>query len=143
MITITPYLNFEGNCEKAFNHYKKVLGGEIVGTQKYKDMPSEEPLPDSIKEMIMHTTLAVTKDLLIMGSDACEGFGPPLQKGNNYSLTISVDSKSEADRIFNGLSEGGEVIMPMNKTFWGAYFGMFFDKFGIQWMVSFDEEQNK
>lgn len=142
MFAIDPYLNFNGTCEEAFNLYKSVLGGKILRVERYKDMPSENPLPDSVKEKIMHISLSISKGITLMASDSCEGFGPSLKAGNNFSLCISVNSEEEARRVFGGLSDSGTIIMPLDKTFWGAYYGMFVDKFGIQWMVSYDSNNS-
>jgi PhnB protein len=96
------------------------------------DMP---PVPDEMKNKIMHIGLPISKETILMGSDTAEGFGPPFQAGNNFSISLSADSKEMADKFFNGLSKGGTVVMPMNKTFWSDYFGMLTDQFGINWMV--------
>jgi len=137
MATINPYLIFNGKCEEAFNFYKSVFGGDFPYIGRYKDMPSEQPIPDEHKEKIMHISLPISKETVLMGADIVEGLAPPLELGNNYSLSVNADSEDEANRIFNQLSAGGNVVMPMEKTFWGALFGMFSDKFGINWMVSY------
>lgn len=107
-------------------------------------MPPQDgkKLTGALGERIMHITLPVSKETVLMGSDTAEGFGPPLKMGNNFSISITVSGKAEADKFFNALSKGGQVVMPMGDTFWGSYFGMFADKFGVNWMVSFDQ-QNK
>jgi PhnB protein len=146
MTTVNVYLNFDGNCEVAFNFYKSVFGGEFPYIGKYKDMPVQEGMPSCSPEMvekIMHISLAISKETSIMGSDTGGEWAPTFQKGNNFSISISTDSKEEADRLFNGLSEKGKVTMPLANTFWGDYFGMFTDKFGINWMVSFATVQQK
>lgn len=109
-------------------------------------MPPQEgmpPLPESMKEMIMHISLPVGGGTILMGSDTGGEWAPAYQPGNNFSVSLNTDSREEADRLFNGLSAGGQVTMPMENTFWGDYFGMFTDKFGINWMVSFPTEQHK
>ena len=139
MTTVNAYLNFEGNCEEAFHFYKSVFGGEFAYVGRYKDMPpSDTPLPESDREKIMHMSLPIGGNSILMGSDSAGEWGGNTIVGNNISLSINTESKEEADRLFNGLSSGGRVTMPMNQTFWGSYFGMFADKFGINWMVSFD-----
>jgi len=138
MSTVNAYLTFEGNCEKAFNFYKSVFGGEFTYIGKFKDMPSDKPLSAEDQEKIMHVSLPIGSTIL-MGSDSAGEWGGSTIMGTNISLSINTDSKEEADRLFNGLSAGGRATMPMNKTFWGAYFGMFTDQFGINWMVNFDE----
>lgn len=141
--SINPYLTFNGNCEEAFNFYKSVFGGTFPYIGRFKDMPPMEgkPIPAELGDKIMHVSLPIgTSGSVLMGSDSSEEFGQATVVGNNFSISINAPSREEADRLFNGLSAGGTVTMPMNKTFWGAYFGMFADKFGIHWMVNFDEK---
>lgn len=134
------YLNFPGTTEEAFNFYKSIFGGEFPGIMRYGDMPNpDQPVPDNLKNMIMHTSLMVG-DMNLMGADAVEGFGPPVTYGNNFSISLTAESKEHADTLYNALSEGGIITMPIQNTFWNAYFGMCTDKFGINWMVSFDIE---
>ncbi|WP_321296376.1 VOC family protein [Marinifilum fragile] len=143
MTTLNVYLAFNGNCEEAFDFYKSVLGGEFSHVARFGEMPLSDncpPVAEKDKNLIMHVSLPISKETVLMGSDSIEAFGPLPTQGNNFSLSLNTDSKEEADRIFAGLSAGGKVIMPMDKTFWGSYFGMFTDKFGIQWMVSFELE---
>lgn len=142
MATVNPYLIFNGNCEEAFLFYQSVFGGEFPYLGKFKDMPpSDDPNcpPPSAKDAdrIMHVSLPIGNTVL-MGSDSNSQSGD-VAIGANVSISINTESRAEADRIFNGLSAGGNPFMPMNSTFWGAYFGMFIDKFGIHWMVNFDE----
>lgn len=143
MATVNVYLTFNGNCEEAFNFYKSVFGGEFPYIGKFKDMPpqpGQPPMPDEMGNRIMHVSLPVSKETMLMGSDTGGEWASNYKEGNNFSISINAGSKEEADKLFNGLSAGGKVTMPMNKTFWGAYFGMFTDKFGINWMVNFDEQ---
>jgi PhnB protein len=146
MTTVNVYLNFNGNCEEAFNFYKSVFGGEFPFLGRYKDMPpgvdGKKCAPEDEKR-IMHVSLPISKETMLMGSDTGGEWASNFTQGNNFSISITTDSKSEADRLFNSLSAGGNVIMPMNKTFWGDYFGVFADKFGINWMVSFNEAAHK
>jgi PhnB protein len=144
MATVNPYLIFNGNCEAAFLFYQSVFGGEFPYIGKFKDMPpsdDENCPPPSAEEAdrIMHVSLPIGNTIL-MGSDSTSQSGD-VAFGNNFSVSINTESTEEADRVFNGLSVGGKIIMPMEKTFWGAYFGMFIDKFGISWMVNYDEVQ--
>jgi len=142
MTLVNVYLTFNGNCEEAFNFYKSVFGGEFTFIGRFKDMPPSEgakPMPEADGNRIMHVSLPVSKETSLMGSDTGGEWASSYSKGNNFSISISTDSKAEADRLFNGLSSGGTVTMPMNKTFWGDYFGMFTDKFDVSWMVSFNE----
>lgn len=141
--TINPYLTFLGNCEEAFDFYKAVFGGEIVMMSRFSEMPPQDgmPIPDDLKDKIMHTTLKINESTLLMGSDTGGEWGADIVVGNNITLSITADSKDQADDFFAGLSEGGQVKMPMDKTFWGSYFGMCIDKFGINWMISFGDEE--
>ena len=132
---------FNGTCEEAFLFYKSVFGGEFPYIGKFKDAPAEEGevLSEEALNRIMHVSLPIGNTIL-MGSDTHPRYGD-VGFGDNFSISINTESTEEADRIFNGLSAGGKIEMPLNKTFWGAYFGMFKDKFGINWMVNFDENQ--
>lgn len=141
MTTVNTYLTFNGNCEEAFLFYKSVFGGEFAHIGKFKDMPKDPkfPVSETDKEKIMHISFPISKETILMGSDTGGEWAANYIKGNNFSISINTNNKVEADRLFNDLSQEGQVIMPMNKTFWDSYFGMFTDKFGIQWMVSFDD----
>ena len=141
MATINAYLTFDGTCEEAFNFYKSVFGGDFPMVGKFGDMPPQEgmpPISDEGKNRIMHMSLPISAETVLMGSDTMPGIHDH-QVGNNISLSINTDSREEADRVFNGLSAGGKVSMPLADTFWGAYFGMWTDKFGINWMVNYDD----
>ncbi|GAA3728204.1 VOC family protein [Flavobacterium ginsengisoli] len=139
MVAINPYLMFNGTCEEAFLFYKSVFGGDFPYIGKFKDAPAEEGevLSEEALNRIMHVSLPIGNTIL-MGSDSHPRYGD-VGFGDNFSISINTESTDEADRIFNGLSAGGKVEMPMNNTFWGSYFGMFKDKFGVNWMVSFDK----
>jgi len=144
MTTINPYLIFNGSCEAAFLFYQSVFGGEFPYIGKFKDMPAGDNTPELSEEegnRIMHVSLPIGQTVL-MGSDSNSASGDVVF-GGNMSISINVESKDEADRIFNGLSAGGNAYMPMSDTFWGAYFGMFTDKFGINWMVNFDKNEKQ
>ncbi len=137
MARINPYLVFNGNCEEAFTLYKSVFGGEWM-MMKFKDAPAGPGMPDaSAGNLVMHVSLPISKETSIMGSDANPTMGS-VTFGNHLSISVGVDSKEEADKIFNGLSAGGKITMPIQDTFWGAYFGMLEDKFGFVWMVNYD-----
>lgn len=142
MTTVNSYLTFNGNCEKAFNYYKAAFNSEFVHIGRFKDMPADPnfEVSEADKEKVMHVTLPIGNTIL-MGSDTSAEWSKNFNQGNNFSVAINTDSKEEADRLFQVLSENGKVIMPMNNTFWGSYFGMFTDQFGIQWMVSFAENK--
>jgi PhnB protein len=141
MAAINPYLTFNGNCDQAFEFYKSVFGGEFLSKMRFTDMDTGHPVPEAEKNRIMHVTLPIGPTVL-MGSDSISSVGP-VTAGDNFSIAIKVESEAEADKLFAGLSAGGKVTMPMGKVFWGAYFGMFTDKFGIQWMISYDYAQHK
>jgi PhnB protein len=136
MPSINPYLTFNGNCKEAFNFYKSVFGGEFSYIGTFGEMPADQGYSQEDKDKIMHVSLPVGEGTVLMGSDS--GSDQQVNMGNNIAVSINTESEEEADRLFNGLSTGGNVIMPMQKTFWGAYFGMFADKFGINWMVNYD-----
>ena len=140
MAQVNPYLIFNGDCEAAFLLYKSVFGGEFPYMGKFGDMPPAEgqpELPEEEKNRVMHVTLPIGNTIL-MGSDT-NSLAGEVKMGENVSISINVDSREEADSIFTGLTDGGVVKMPMTDTFWGAYFGMLVDKFGIHWMINFDE----
>ncbi len=144
MASVNVYLTFNGNCEEAFNFYKSVFGGEFPYMGRFKEMPVQEgqpAMPAEEGDKIMHVSLPVGNGTMLMGSDTGGEWSSSYKQGNNFSISVNADSKDEADRIFNGLSAGGQVTMPMNKTFWGDYFGMCADKFGINWMMSFNEQK--
>lgn len=143
MAKVNAYLTFNGNCEEAFLFYKSVFGGEFPYIGKFKDMPQEDgnKMDPSMAEKIMHVSLPISKETILMGSDTGGEWASSFKEGNNFSISITADSKEEADRLFQGLSAGGNVTMPMDTTFWGDYFGMWQDKFGINWMMSFNENQ--
>ncbi|SKC77417.1 VOC family protein [Ohtaekwangia koreensis] len=143
MATINPYLNFNGTTEEAFNFYRSVFGGEFAAVQRFKDVPETANVPPEDQDKIMHIALPIGRENRIMGTDALESAGHTLSPGNNFSIAIGADSEEEASRIFNGLSQGGQVTMPLEKTFWNAYFGMLTDKFGVQWMVNYDYAPHK
>ena len=144
MATTNTYLNFNGNCEEAFTFYKSVFGGEFTFIGKFGEMPPQEgyTVPVADVNKIMHVSLPIGTSIL-MGSDTGGDWAPSFVQGNNFSISISANSKVEADNLFGGLSAGGQVTMPMAQTFWGDYFGMFTDKFGVNWMVSFNENMQK
>jgi PhnB protein len=142
MATINPYLNFKGNTEDAFNFYKSVFGGEFSSVVRFKDMPAAGPVPPQDSNKLMHIALPIGKGNTLMGTDVLESAGQKLTEGDNFSLSITADSKSDADKIFGGLSAGGNVEVPMSDSPWGSYFGMSKDKFGIRWMVSYDQPKS-
>lgn len=138
MTTINPYINFNGNAEEAFNFYKSVFGGEFRTVVRFKDLESPEfPIPEEDADKIMRITLSIGENILI-ANDVPESLGPVNENENRSKISVNVESRSEAEKIFTGLSVGGSVEMPMDESPWGTYFAMFRDKFGIEWTVEFD-----
>lgn len=138
MPTINPYLNFQGNTEEAFNFYRSIFGGDFIGgISRFKDTPEGKQLPKNEQDKVMHVALPFGNNM-IMATDALESMDQKVTPGNNVYLCISADSKEQADDFYNGLSAGGEVEMEMQDMFWGDYFGMLKDKFGIKWMITFN-----
>ena len=141
MTSVSPYLNFNGNTEEAFNFYKSVFGGEFLAVMRFKDNPGCGEMKESDKDRVMHIALPIGSGTVLMGTDALESMGQKLIFGNNFYICLSPDSKVEADRLFNGLSDGGKIEMPIQDMFWGAYWGSFADKFGVQWMINYDSNR--
>lgn len=138
---LNTYLNFSGNAEEAFTFYKSIFGGEFSSFVRFKDMPMEGvEISEGDEDKIIHIALPVGDDVL-MASDAPESMGLTVNFGNHAYISVHPESKEEADRIFNALSEGGKVEMPIADQPWGDYYGSFADKFGVQWMVSYSPEQ--
>lgn len=138
MATINPYINFNGNAEEAFTFYKSVFGGEFTTVSRFKDMASPDfQVSEADANKIMHIALPIGHNTL-MGNDVPEFMGRTNENENRSKISVNCDSKEEADRIFNGLTVGGKVEMPMADSPWGSYFGMFRDKYGIEWMVDYD-----
>ncbi len=142
MTTVNVYLTFEGNCEEAFNFYKSAFGGEFTSVNRFNAMPPQEGMETSEEDgnKIMHISLPISKETALMGSDTAGEWAGKTVFGTNFSISINTDAKEEADRLFNELSTDGQATMPMADTFWGSYFGMFTDKFGINWMISYDKQ---
>lgn len=145
MTTVNIYLTFNGNCEEAFNFYKSVFGGEFSYIGRFSEMPPQEGMTMDPKDAnkIMHIGLPIGGDTMIMGSDTGGEWAASYKQGNNFSISINTDSRENADRLFNKLSAGGNATMPMADMFWGDYYGMLTDQFGINWMVSYNAEQQK
>lgn len=144
MAILNPYLNFPGNTEEAFSFYKSVFGGEFTSVVRFKDMPMEGfSIPKQDENKIMHIGLPIGKDNVLMATDTLESLGQKLTTGNNFYISIHPENKEEADHIFNGLSAGGKIEMPMSDQVWGDYFGSLKDKFGIQWMINYTYPKNK
>ena len=144
MTKVNAYLTFNGNCEEAFSFYKSVFAGEFQYIGRYKDVPPKERetlFPLENDEKIMHVSLPISKETILMGCDSTEAFGQVIIAGNNISLSINTDSKDEANRLFNELSVGGQIKMSMSQTFWGSYFGVITDRFGINWLINCESNE--
>ncbi|MBS1667633.1 MAG: VOC family protein [Bacteroidetes bacterium] len=142
MALINPHINFNGNAEEAFHFYKSVFGGEFAKTVRFKDLsvPGFE-IPEKEADKIMHIALPIGKNIL-MGNDVPEIMGRVNENENRSKISISAESKEEADKLYNGLSAGGTVEMPIGDSPWGSYFAMFRDKYGMEWMVDYDPNYN-
>ncbi|MXZ73040.1 MAG: VOC family protein [Acidobacteria bacterium] len=134
-LALNTYLTFDGNCREAFEFYRSVFGGEFDTIDTFGNAPADMPLPDDEKDRIMHVSLPIGSSIL-MGSDRATGFGSPPVTGDNFSISISAETREQCDALCAKLSEGGAVTMPLGEQFWGSYFGMCRDRFGINWMVS-------
>jgi len=142
MALINPYINFNGNAEEAFNFYKSVFGGEFATIMRFKDMPSlANQVTEGEGDKIMHIALPIGNNIL-MGNDVPESMGVVNENENRSKISISAESREEADQLFNGLSKDGNIEFPIGESPWGSYFGMFRDKYGIEWMVDFDSKYN-
>ncbi|WP_018343715.1 VOC family protein [Cytophaga aurantiaca] len=138
MARIDPHINFNGNAEEAFTFYKSVFGGEFTSLVRMKDISTaEHPVAEEDIDKIMHIALSIGPNLL-MGNDVPSFLGKTNENENRSKISVFAESKQEADKIFNGLSAGGSVEYPIGDSPWGSYFGMFRDKYGIEWMVDFN-----
>jgi PhnB protein len=139
MASINPYIHFNGNAEEAFTFYRSVFGGDFARIARFKDLAGpEHPIPETESNKIMHIALPIGKNDILMGSDTPEFMGKHNENETRSKISITAETKAEADNLFNGLSSGGQVEMPIADSPWGSYFGMLRDKYGIEWMVSFD-----
>ena len=142
MALINPHINFNGNAEEAFNFYKSVFGGEFTKIIRFKDLSSlDHTVAENEANKIMHIALPIGKNTL-MANDVPESMGQVNENENRSKISIHAESREEADRLFSGLSAGGNIEVPICHSPWGSYFGMFRDKFGIEWMVDFDPNNN-
>ena len=138
MALINPHINFNGNAEEAFNFYKSVFGGELTKKMRFKDISSPEySVAETDANKIMYIVLPIGKNML-MANDIPESMGRVSETENRSKISIIAESREEADRLFSGLSAGGNIEAPIGDSPWGSYFGMFRDKFGIEWMIDFD-----
>ena len=142
MKLLHPYLIFDGQCEAAFEFYRSVFGGSFSYFSRFGDMPADggTPFPSAMKDRVMHVSLPISKEIVLMGSDSVGATSPAAVFGNNVHLSITVDSRATADLYFKQLSESGTITMAMEQKFWGDYFGMCTDRFGIHWMISYNEQ---
>ena len=140
MIRVDPYLNFNGNTEEVFAFYKSVFGGNYTTVMRFGDMPGSEKMPLADKNKILHIALPIGGNVL-MGTDALDSMNQQLTTGDNFHISISLDDEGETVRIFDRLSEDGDIIMPLNKEAWSELFGMCKDKYGIQWMLNFNSKK--
>ena len=142
MAQINPHINFNGNAEEAFNFYKSVFGGEFTKIIRFKELSSPEfPISVNDTNKIMYIELPIGRNILI-ANDVPDSMGRTNENENRSKISISAESKEEADKLFNGLSEAGKIEIPISDSPWGTYFGMFRDKYGIEWIVDFDPKQN-
>ena len=143
MPLINPHINFNGNAEEAFNFYKSVFGGEFSKVLRLKDIANDQfPVAEKDENKILHIALPIGKYNMLMANDVPDFLGKVNENENRSKISISAENREEADKLFNGLSAGGQVEMPMDDSPWGSYFGMFRDKYGIEWMVEFDPKNN-
>lgn len=141
MPLINPHINFNGNAEEAFTFYKSVFGGEFAKIVRFKDLSIPGfPVPENEANNIMHIALPIGKTNFLMGNDVPSVLGKVSENENRSKISISAESREEADKLFQGLSAGGAVEMPMENSPWGSYFGMFRDKYGIEWMVEYTDK---
>jgi PhnB protein len=143
MLKIEPYLSFNGNTEEAFAFYKSIFGGDFTTVMRFGEMPGADKMPATDKNKIMHIALPIGDNTTLMGSDALDSVNQKLTVGDNFHISISLSNETEAVRIFNSLTELGQVIMPLSKEFWSELFGMCKDKYGIQWMVNYNAAEKE
>jgi PhnB protein len=143
MEKLIPYLTFPGNCEEAFNFYRSVFGGDFLSLGRFSDMQTEEGVivPEYKMNKIMHIALPIGEQAILMGSDSDDDWSPALVAGNNISLSITAKTKEEADRFFETLSDEGKIILQIGDVFWGSYYGMCTDKYGVNWAVSYEKQE--
>jgi PhnB protein len=143
MRTINPWINFNGNAEEAFTFYKSVFGGEFAKITRFKELSSPEfPIAETDANKIMHIALPIGKHNVLIANDVPEFMGRVNESENRSKISVSAESREEADKIFNGLSAGGDIEGPIGDSPWGSYAGMFRDKYGIEWIVEFDPSYN-
>ncbi|RFS19368.1 VOC family protein [Chitinophaga silvatica] len=137
MAAVSPYIHFDGNCEAAFNFYKTVFQSEFTALSHFDEAPEDSCVIDGPANRVMHVALPIGDGTVLLGSDSPDQ-EHEFKAGNNFSIVIRPFNEEEAHRLFNELSAGGRIVMSLEKTFWGALYGSFIDKFGISWMINFD-----
>jgi PhnB protein len=138
MASINPWINFNGNAQEAFTFYKSVFGGKFTKVVRFKDLATDEfPVAKKEENKIMHIALSIGNNTMLVANDVPEVLGRVNEKENRNKILVKTESKEEADKLFNGLSAGGEVEGPMGDSPWGSYAGMFRDKYGIEWIIEF------
>ena len=143
MATINPWINFNGNAEEAFTFYKSVFGGEFEKIVRFKDIASDDfKVAEKEENKLMHIALPIGTSNVLIANDVPEFMGKVNENENRSKISVTTESKEEADRLFNGLSAGGKVEGPMGNSPWGTYFGMFRDKYGIEWIIEFSSHDN-
>lgn len=143
MKAINPWINFNGNADEAFNFYKSVFGGEFIKVVRFKDLASEEfQVPENETDKIMYISLPIGKNNVLIGNDVPEFMGRVNENENRSKIAVSAETREEADKVFNGLSAGGDVEGPIGDSPWGTYAGMLRDRYGIEWIVEFDPNDN-
>lgn len=142
MTTINPWINFNGNAEEAFNFYRAVFGGEFTKIIRLKDLAGPDfPVEEKDANKIMQITLPIRSANVLIGNDVPDFMGKVNENENRSKISVAADSKEDAERIFNGLSIGGQVEAPIGDSPWGTYFGMLRDKYGIEWVIEFDSNR--
>jgi PhnB protein len=142
MISTDIYLHFHGQAEEAFTFYKSVFGGEFIVAQRYREMVGSDKMIEKDRDRMMHISLKLTPGTTLMASDLPSSEDQNFHAGNNFHICLQAESEKEANALFKQLSKDGKIEMPMNKTFWGAYFGMVEDKFRVHWMINFNLQQS-
>ncbi|HTI08101.1 MAG TPA: VOC family protein [Puia sp.] len=137
MLGTDIYLHFNGNSLEAFSFYKSVFGGEFITAARFKDVPGGEKMNKDNQEKMMHISIKISPHTTLMATDMMDNEQNELKPGNNFHICLQTENEKEANKLFSLLSKDGRIEMPMNKTFWGAYFGMCQDKFGILWMINY------
>ena len=144
MATVSTYLNFNNQTEEAFEFYRSVFGGKFSTFQRFADvssLPEKDKLSEEDLQGILHIALPIIGGHTLRGTEAPESMGFKLIMGNNVHISLELDTRAEADRLFVGLSAGGSIEMGMEVMFWGDYFGSFSDKYGVNWMINCSQKK--